>query len=515
MRRLNSLGIPVIRTSVAVALVVTAIISPPVLAFFPVLFAAVYLFFWWRPPTVTMLLVADYFVFFAIPLLFSQSIPYYLSWLFGLPVLVLIEHDLATTGKIASYRQSPRSRLPSRTSMALGVIAVFVIAAAIVFSSLVLLITCGVAIICLTALMIVAYRRMPQKPVAETVVEERVVAGSQAKLIITLTPRVRAEGRLFFEPMQNWVKLPSREFSMDNEGLLLPINFVPPLSGASTIQVKGYAIDRWGLWQTQFSIEPVRLNVIPRARYAAWLAKRYLAESRTGMLPLISTVGTLRPLYGLRVGIEYYGSQLYQPGDSLKNIDWKHSIKYNKLISKEFADQRGQPAILLINMTVGDADEADKQVYNMIIAALSLAKEQIPTALALYDEKDVQLVTASLQPQVLVARCLGIMKDIRIIGKSTRYLSPPDVSLLRANIRRLQSVESDPAKALAQLLQVEYRSLKEIAVHHPVARALEMAFEKTSDRANVVVVSPLNHDAEAVMFSAITYRNKGNAVLSI
>jgi hypothetical protein len=107
------------------------------------------------------------------------------------------------------------------------------------------------------------------------------------------------------------------------------------------------------------------------------------------------------------------------------------------------------------------------------------------------------------------------MKDIRIIGKSTRYLSPPDVSLLRANIRRLQSVESDPAKVLAQLLQVEYQSLKEIAVHHPVAKALEMAFEKNSDRANVVVVSSFNHDAEAVMFSAITYRNKGNAVLSI
>ncbi len=515
MSRLHSLGIPVIRTSVAIALVVAALLSPPVLAFFPMIFAAVYLFFWWRPPTVTMPLVMDYFVFFAIPLLFSQSFPDNLSWLFGLPVLVLIEHDLETAGKIASYMQIPRSRFPTRTSIALCLIAVSVLAVAIILSSLVLLITCGVAIICLTTLTIVAYRKMPQKPVEETIVEERVVAGSQAKLIVALTPRASTGGRLFFEPMQDWVKLPSSEFSMDDEGLSLPINFIPPLSGASTIQVKGYAIDRWGLWQTQFLIEPVRLNVIPRARYAAWLAKRYLSESRTGMLPLISTVGTLRPLYGLRAGIEYYGSQLYQPGDSLKNIDWKHSIKYNKLISKEFADLRGQPAILLINMTVGDADEADKQVYNMIVAALSLAKEQIPAALALYDEKDVQLVTASLPPQVLVSRCLGITKDVRIIGKSTRYLSPPDVAILRANIRRLQSVESNPAKALAQLLQVEYQSLKETAVHHPVVRALEMAFEKTSDRANVVVVSSLNHDAEAVMFSAITYRNRGNAVLSI
>jgi hypothetical protein len=515
MRRLYSLGIPVIRTSIAIALVVTALLSPPVLSFSPVLFAAVYLFFWWRSPNATAHLVADCFVFFTLPLLFSQSSPDYLSWLFGLPVLVLIERDLETAGKKTSYAQIARYRFPTRTSIALGLIAIFVLAVAIIFGSLVLLLTCGVAIICLTVLAITAYRKMPQKPVEETIVEERVVAGSQAKLIIALTPGARTRGRLFFEPMQDWVKLPSSEFSMDDEGLSLPINFIPPLSGASTIQIKGYAIDRWGLWQTQFLIEPVRLNVIPRARYAAWLAKRYLSESRTGMLPMISTVGTLRPLYGLRVGIEYYGSQLYQPGDSLRNIDWKHSIKFNKLISKEFADLRGQPAILLINMTVGDADEADKQVYNMIVAALSLAKEQIPTALALYDEKDVQLVTATLQPQVLVSRCLGITKEVRTIGKPTKYLNPPDVSLLRANIKRLQSVESSPAKTLAQLLQVEYQSLKEVAVHHPVARALEMAFEKNSDRANVVFVSSLNHDAEAIMFSTITYRNKGNAVLSI
>jgi hypothetical protein len=515
MRRLHSLGIPVLRTSVAIAMVAIALLSPPVLAFFPVVCAAAYLFFWWRPPTATMPLVMDCFVFFAIPLLFSQSIPEYLSWLFGLPVLILIEHDLEITTKTANFTQISHPRFPTRTSIALYLIAVSVLAVAILFNSLVLLITCGVAIICLTTLTIVAYRKMPQKPVEETIVEERVVAGSQAKLIVALTPRGRAGGRLCFEPMQDWVKLPSREFFIDGKELSLPINFVPPLSGASTIQFKGHAIDRWGLWQTQFLIEPVRLHVIPRARYAAWLAKRYLSESRSGVLSLISTVGTLRPLYGLRDGIEYYGSQLYQPGDSLRNIDWKHSIKYNKLISKEFADLRGQPAILLINMTVGDADEADKQVYNMIVAALSLAKEQIPAVLALYDDIDVQLVTASLPPQMLVSRCLGITKDVKIIGKSTRYLSPPDVVILRANIRRLQSVASNPAKALAQLLQIEYQSLKDTAVRHPVAKALEMAFEKTSDRANVVVVSAMNHDAEAVMFSAINYRNKGNAVLSV
>ena len=267
--------------------------------------------------------------------------------------------------------------------------------------------------------------------------------------------------------------------------------------------------------QTRFTMEPVRLHVIPRARYAAWLAKRYLAEARAGTLPLLSNVGTVRTLYGLRSGIEYYGSQMYQPGDSLKNIDWKHSIKYNKLISKEFAELRGQPAILLINLAVGDAEEADKQSYNIVMAALSLAREQIPAALAIYDEHEVRLVTSPLQPQVLVARALDVTGDIMIIGKLTRYLEPADVVRLRANIHRLQSVDGDPAQALASLLQLEYETMKATAVGHPVAKALIAAFEKTGDQASVVVVSPLNHDAEAVMFSAVVYKKKGSAVLVV
>ncbi|GAI15654.1 unnamed protein product, partial [marine sediment metagenome] len=92
----------------------------------------------------------------------------------------------------------------------------------------------------------------------------------------------------------------------------------------------------------------------------AWLAKRYLAETKPGVLPLISNISALRPIHGLRRGVEYYGSQLYQPGDSLKSIDWKHSVKYNELISKEFTELHGQPAIILINLAVGNAEEADK-----------------------------------------------------------------------------------------------------------------------------------------------------------
>jgi len=78
-------------------------------------------------------------------------------------------------------------------------------------------------------------------------------------------------------------------------------------------------------------------------KYAAWLTRQYLAGTKPGSLPIVSNIQAIKPLLGLRRGIEYYGSQLYQPGDSLKSIDWKHSAKYDKLISKEFIEFHGRP----------------------------------------------------------------------------------------------------------------------------------------------------------------------------
>jgi hypothetical protein len=52
-------------------------------------------------------------------------------------------------------------------------------------------------------------------------------------------------------------------------------------------------------------------------------------------------------------------------------------------------------------------------------------------------------------------------------------------------------------------------------MRHPASKTLAMAFERLGSQASVVVISPLNHDAEAIMFSAISYDRKGNSVLVI
>ncbi|MCX6003248.1 MAG: DUF58 domain-containing protein [Chloroflexi bacterium] len=506
---------PLLKSYTTIILVIVAIFSQPSLAVIPVVLMAVVIFLWWRPISIVINLLTDYFSFFAVAVLMSENIGSYFALLVSLPILILVTRDLEVTAEAVSYKETKYPRYLTGVGVALPLIAVLALIVALSLNSLSLLLSSVVAILYFSGLIALAFRKIPAKPIEEVPVQHRMVAGTKATLVINLNSKTKLGGSLFLKSPYEWLEPSPVALPLKEKQLASEITFSPPLSGPSVIKLVGYVLDRWGLTQTRFELEPLKLHVIPRARYATWLAKRYLTETRAGSLPLISSVGALKPIYGLRVGIEYYGSQLYQPGDSLKNIDWKHSVKYDKLITKEFAEFRGQPAILLINLAVGDAEEADKQAYNTIVTALSLVREQIPTSIAAYNHEEVTLVTARLQPQVLVAQALEVIGQIVTIGKPTKYLKPADVNRLCSNLRRLQYVEGEASEALTGILRIEYTNLKNRARLNSASKALAMAFDRVGEQSSVVVVSPLNHDAEAIMFGAINCGNSGNPVLVV
>jgi len=341
------------------------------------------------------------------------------------------------------------------------------------------------------------------------------VAGAEDHLYISLAAKTKIGGLLFLESPYEWLTVSPEVMSLKQHSLAVKVSLSPDLSGPSIIKLRGKATDRWGLIQNSFELEPIRLYVIPRARYANWLARRYLAGTKPGTLPLISNVEALKPVYGLRRGLEYYGSQLYQPGDSLKNIDWKHSLKYNELITKEFAEFYGRPAVILINLAIGNAEEADKLAYKIIVTAVSLARENIPAALATYNHEDVKLTTPMLQPPQLVVQSLQVAREIATFVDPVKYLSPPDVARLRANISRLRFVESKASRVLSHLLQLEYKNLSNNVKLHPATKALTEAFAKVDKQSNIVIISYRNHDAEALAFHTFSFTRKGNAVITV
>ena len=347
-------------------------------------------------------------------------------------------------------------------------------------------------------------------------IQLRALAGRETKTGILLKIKPKVSGMLFLESPYPWFKAAPNAFIPLGTGEI-PVNvsITPPLAGPTEIKLDACAIDPWGLSQIRFEISAVKLVVIPRATYADYLARQYLSGSKTGRLPLVSSVGAIQSLYGLRQGIEFYGNRMYQPGDNLKNIDWKHSVKYNELVTKEFFEVQGQPVIMLVNLVAGSAEESDKLAYNIIAAALSLAQDGIPTAIAAYDDQEVVLSTRCLAAQELMVRALEVVKEITQRENTAKSLSPPDVARLRANIRRLGQAESHPAAVLRELLQIELKSLNLSAQSSPCTAALREVMMKTDRQSTLVVISRQNHDAEALAFNLQDMAMKGNAVISV
>ncbi len=497
---------------VAVALVIAATFSPLALIFIPILLLAWY-FYSWRWPINTLInLLTGYFMFFAVALLLALRVGPLFSLLISLPVLLLIGYGLEEAAESLTYPGVRHGRRPTSVCLALFLIAFGTLLVSLLVGNLALLFASAAAIVYLGAMVAVVLRRLPLKPVEEKQVLQRMVAGTRAELRFEMSARTKIGGLLFLKSPYEWLKVSPDVSPLKGKRLGAAISLSPALSGPSTIKLKGYATDRWGLIETGFEIEPVVLNVIPRARYAAWLAKRYLAMTKPGDVLLISNIEALKPLYGLRRGVEYYGSQLYQPGDSIKNIDWKHSMKYNQLITKEFAEFHMQPAVVLINLDVGDAEEADKLAYNTIVTAISLAREHIPAALAVYDHEKVKLTTPALPPQQLVVQSLKIAQEMVTVVNPVKYLNPPDVSRLRANLSRIRLVETQACGVLAQLLEMEYKNLSSAAKLNPATKALVEVFNKADKHSNIVIISQRNHGGEALALNTANNATKRKPV---
>jgi hypothetical protein len=504
-----------LKAYVAVALVIATVLSPLTLSFIPVLLLAWCLYLWWRPITAVFDLMTEYFTFFAVALLFTAPAGNFFAFLIALPVLLLINHGLEQVAPTIAYRRTRHARYPTTIGITLISILAAVLLVSLLLGSLSLLLA-GIALLAYFGLIaVVIARRLPIRPVEAARIQQRMVAGTEELLHIKLTKRTTVGGRLFFESPDAWVRVSPKVLSLGEKALVVGLSLSPMLSGPSLVRLEAYATDRWGLAQVKFTLEPVQLHVIPRAQYAVWLANKYLAETKAGALPLISNVSAVKSVYGLRKGVEYYGNQLYQPGDSLKNIDWKHSIKYNELITKEFTEFHGQSAVILINLAVSSAEEADKLAYKTVVTAISLAAENIPAALAAYNHEGTKLVTTVLQPQELVRRSLQVVREIVTVESQMKYLNPPDVTRLVANMSRLRSVESEASRVMLELLQLEYKNLASEAGRNPATKALSAVFGRVDKQANIVVISQRNHDAGAVSFNMFNFTRKGNAVITV
>jgi len=428
----------------------------------------------------------------------SPALASFITALLTLPMLYLLDCSLKEKANVAGkILRGRKGRHTTYTYVAIFSATLATLLISFVIDSPVLLFAGLFLALYQMGILISALRTIRTQPLEITSTMKRIVAGETAEITFSVKNMAKSQLYCLLESSEPWLKATPRKFSLDGNTAEIRLKITPPLAGPILPSIHAFILDSRGLIQINQVLEPIELHVIPRAKYAEWLAKKYLEYkgSGTGGADMLAQQNSLLP----KRGTDYHDSRTYQPGDQLRYIDWKHSAKLGQLIVKEYVDAGEQAAIIAVNLAVTSAEEADKLAYNLITTALTLARESIPTALAAYNHEDVVLTTPMTDPREAVKHTLSLIKQITRVEATRRYLQPPDIGRLRSTIARLKKADSEPCRKLLGMLDFEYRALNKMTENHPAAIALSRVTRKSPSPSVIVLISEWNHDAEAML----------------
>jgi uncharacterized protein (DUF58 family) len=414
-----------------------------------------------------------------------------------LPVFSRLDADLKEYARsFPVFTRGKRGRSTTAISAALLAAALVVIVMAPVVGHLVLLLAGVSLLLYLLAMLVWVWRSVPRRPLSADVVAKSIIVGTGGSAPLVLTNRAAVPLFACLRPADGWVRVTPPQTVLPRGRSRLGLDFVPPLAGQARPVLKVTALDPRGLVRIDQVLEPIRLHIIPRAKYAAWLAARYLEQNGSGV---VSGEVLPRSVTLPGRGTEYRESRSYRPGDPLRDIDWKHTLKLSQLIIREYQESGEQAAIIAVNLAVTSDENADKLAFDIITAALTLARENIPAALAAYNHREVIASQGIAEPQAVLRRALSLVREITTVTFSGRYLEPVDIARIRRNISQLRQTESGPARRLLDIFSFENRALEESAGRHPATLALMAAARQVPAPAMIFLISQLNHDAEAVL----------------
>ncbi len=418
-----------------------------------------------------------------------------------LPVLYLLDLNLRENVRYTQvFTKAKGERNTTYTFVSLLVAALAAMLIAPVVNRPVLLFTGILLALYLLGVLIEILFTIPRRPFTTNTLMIRIIVGTTGSARLHLTSRtwVKMHSQLSFTVP--WAQVTPQQIILKEGKTSLDLSFTPPLAVESRPQLQVSAVDPRGFIQINQLLEPLNLHIIPRAKYAEWLARRYLEQTGSGVISAVSLPS--QALAKPKRGIEYLESRTYQPGDPLRDIDWKHTLKLSQLIVREYQEAGEQAVIIAVNLSVANAEAADNLAFNLITIALTLARENIPTALAAYNHQNVVLSTAIIEPLEMLRQALSLLREIIVVKFADRYLEPTDIAKIRRNIRQLQQTDSEPAQRLLDILNFEHRSIEEVARSHPATLALASATRQVPPPAMILLVSQLNHDAEAILVTA-------------
>ncbi len=366
----------------------------------------------------------------------------------------------------------------------------------------------------LGGLVMVAYNRIPSRFLEVEVPTVRVLARDTVEVPVRVSSRAHTPVSIFLEEPNSWTTIVPKALTLDRADRQLRVTLTPALAGPSGVSSPATTVDPWGLTLVRQNVDLAHLRVIPRAAYAAWLARRFLELTRDGA-GTSSTVSEAAQLGSVRRGLDYYGARPYEPGDVLRDIFWKHTVKLKQLIVKDRRGEHGEVVLITANLSAQDAEEADWLAYGLLMSALTLAREEIPLAYAAYTGTEVVAVTGPLAPRLAVMRALLLTENIQIAPAPRRVLEVASITRLRRRISRLMESETVPDARIARILSVEYQALQHRARTHPASDAIKKATSQIHPPAAILIVSPTREEVDALEATLDRLKRRGFHIVDL
>ena len=144
-------------------------------------------------------------------------------------MLVLVSFDLNETAASLTYENTRYLCYPTRIGIALPATAILALGVSLLLGNMPLLLTSITAIVYFGVLSVIILRQLPLKPVEETRVRQRMVAGSQGEFEIKLTARTRIGGLLFLESPYQWLKISPNTLPLKEKALAIKVSLSPAL----------------------------------------------------------------------------------------------------------------------------------------------------------------------------------------------------------------------------------------------------------------------------------------------
>ena len=125
--------------------------------------------------------------------------------------------------------------------------------------------------------------------------------------MINLKAKARTAILFFLQSADSWVKVDPTIFNLTEQDVAdVNLRFTPPLAGPSKILIQAAIVDPRGLLLTGQVLDPVDLHIIPKAKYARWLAEKFLqtssgAGTMAGVQKALALASSLIILEGFQV----------------------------------------------------------------------------------------------------------------------------------------------------------------------------------------------------------------------